>query len=199
MHLNQFIHHLITIGKRTDLEELKCSANFEALLPFAKFMLATWDDGYSICSQLSVEDHIALLKAMVLAEKYFSIGNNSASSAIRVSCELEERVPYETYLNIAKWIVRLSNNNCLPFGSASDYNLFIKYMDRFQDNFTGTLRQRIALERCIVNSGNMKVTAKIKEERLKAKKQKAEDHLSRKKLRDIEHARIAEHNDNVDT
>jgi len=179
----EFINALISIGKHENAGVGECCA----LRLFDQYMVGTWNEWYPVCAMLSAEDHISLLRGLIFNEKHAGVyAVDSGSSAVWVYRKLEDKISCERCFRIARWILEHSQNPWLPFGNERDRAYFSNNMQKFDGGFDGTLTQRIHLERGKDRSKILHKEAEEKAERLKTKQVKAEEHVSRKRLRDLE-------------
>lgn len=185
-----FIASLIEIGKRADLETTDISPQLEALRSYEHFLGGSW--GYwqhwrQICEPLPVEDHVALLKALVLAGEHFPIfGIGSGASAIWPYRTLDKKLPYRQSHEIALWVIAHSSCPWLPFGNQRDLAYFKQWPEKFEGDFSGSLVQRIHFERSNDRCAIFEKEAQQKEERKQERQRKHQERLAKKAIRDKE-------------
>ena len=177
----EFIKQLIIVGRHGVSGEDAC----RSLRPFDRYMVGTWNKWYPICDGLSIEDHIFMLKGLILNERHagdFSI--DSGSSAIWVYRGLEPRITLENCMQLAHWIIDNSHNPWLPFGNHVDKAYFIDNQKRFNCSFNGTLTQWIHTERGKDRFEKLQAEQIESLARKNAKRERAAARLERKILRD---------------
>jgi len=176
----QFIEQLIKLGTLLDAEKPEKAIHFKNLKTYEKYMVGTWQDWYPICESLSINDHIALFKALVLAEKHAQIGGaDSGSSGVWVYRKLDKRLTYSESLKIALWTIQNSNNSYLPFGNIPDRIFFEDNTEKFQRESKQSLVAQIRLERSLIKTALLKHEAQIKDEKLQQKRIRAKAHQER--------------------
>ena len=111
------LDQLISLGKTKGIE---LSDNVDLFHQFTKvgWINRQRPEYWSlICSKLTIEDHIALLKAITLAEKHLNWLGGYIASAIWIYRLLDERADCETSGKIARWVVDNTSNKYVPFRS----------------------------------------------------------------------------------
>jgi hypothetical protein len=114
----------VALGSSSDLEETGLVAGVGDLRAHVGLSTLHWSDWEEVCENLDVAQHVALLKALTLAEKHAGWGGGSVSPIIWVYRALEPRVSYETAHALASWVIARSDNGFAPFGSTRLRGLF---------------------------------------------------------------------------
>jgi hypothetical protein len=183
------IDTLIVLGSMEDAEVDRLSEKFEVLRPYENLNRLHWKDWYAVCEALDVESHIALLKTLTLAERYGGWGcGGSVSAAIWVYRNLEEKVPYQTAVGIAHWIIAHSENEYLPFGGPGKRSLFLKWESNDSGNKNGSLITELIMEETAIKFQNDQAQKAMNErsraERLQREKMSYDQHQARRQQSD---------------
>lgn len=136
----EIIKKLIELGRLDNLDDPSIASDFEQFRPYEYLGRIHWREWYSVCESLSVDDHIALLKAVVMAMRYAGWDGGSVAPCIWVYKKLEERVSNKVATEMATWVIDRSNNPWVPFGTQKARALFIATKETESvDNYTGSL------------------------------------------------------------
>ena len=184
----QIVNKLIELGRRDNLDEPSIAADFEQFRPYEHLGRIHWREWNSVCEGLSIEEHISLLKAVVMAMRYSGWDGGSVAPGIWVFKKLEERIPNKQVAEIAKWVIEHSDNPWMPFGNQRDRVLFIanQDIDNSEDSF-GTMllklkfiesAERTRREQTQDELQKQQQAAKVK--RLAMRKEESKAHLIRK-------------------
>ena len=87
------VDKLIKLGSITNLDEPDIAADFDQLRSYEYLGRIHWRGWFSVCDSLSIEEHIILLKAVVMAMRYSGWDGGSVAPGIWVFKKLEERIP----------------------------------------------------------------------------------------------------------
>ena len=123
---NSIIESLVSIGKLADIDGQNIAEVVVPLREHEPLCRLHWASWHSVCARLSVVDHIALLKGLVMAEHYAGWNSGSVAPGIWVYGKLEDRIPGKEAVEIALWVIERSNNGYMPFGSSRLREDFIR-------------------------------------------------------------------------
>ena len=177
------IEKLIALGAIEDIEAPDKKVLFDRVRQLSylnRQALNSWSD---VCDNLSVPDHLALLKAVTLAEKYFNWKGGSVAAAIWVYRSLENKVDYSASCRIAQWVINNSDNDWVPFGSSVKRSLFSAIPEEGYDSGSGSLYFNLSLPE---NIGRADKEEQHNLLQSKQKKQK-EERLNQRKIHQQEH------------
>jgi hypothetical protein len=130
----EIINKLIELGRLDNLDDPSIATDFEQFRRYEYLSRTTWRELYPICESLSIDDHIALLKAVVMAMRYAGWDSGSVAPCIWVYKKLEERVSNKVAREIATWVIDRSNNPWAPFGTQKARESFIAAKDTASRN-----------------------------------------------------------------
>lgn len=140
----EIINKLLELGRLDNLDDPSMAADFEQFRPYESLSRTHWSEWDHICESLSVDDHIALLKAIVMAMRYAGWDSGSVAPCIWVYRKLEERVSRKVAREIAIWVIDRSNNPWAPFGTQKARESLIATKDTdFTDDDSGNLRSKL--------------------------------------------------------
>jgi hypothetical protein len=179
------IDTLLVLGRMPDVDTDRLSEKFEVLRQYEFLNRLHWQDWRPVCDSLDVDSHIALLKALTLAECYGGWGNGgSVSAGIWVYHSLEEKVPYQAACDLARWVIDHNDNEYLPFGGPRKRSLFLKRESSALSNKNGSLMLELNVEENAIKQRNdqhhITQNEKAKAGRIQRKKQSSEQHQVRK-------------------
>lgn len=119
------VDKLIELGRRENLDDPSIAAEFELFRQYEYLSRIHWREWYPVCEDLSIEDHTALLKAVVMAMRFSDWDSGSVAPGIWIYKKLEEKVPKTVVDEIARWIIERSDNQWMPFGRVKARELFL--------------------------------------------------------------------------
>jgi hypothetical protein len=125
---------LIELGRLDSLDAPSIATDFEQFRPYEYLSRTGWGEWYPICESLSIDDHIALLKAVVMAMRYAGWDSGSVAPCIWVYKKLEERVSNKVAKEMATWIIDRCDNPWAPFGTQKARESFIAAKDTASRN-----------------------------------------------------------------
>jgi hypothetical protein len=183
----EIINKLIELGRLDNLDDPSIAADFEQFRPYEYLGRIHWREWYPVCESLAVDDHIALLKAVVMAMRYAGWDGGSVAPCIWVYNKLEERVSNKVAREMAAWVIDRCDNPWAPFGTQKARKLFIAAKDTDSaDDYSGSLRLKLLLmesaecaERACL-SENCKEQHIAKAKRLEERKLDVDKHQKRK-------------------
>lgn len=162
----QIIDKLIELGRCDNIDAPALSPDFEQFRPYEYLGRVHWREWYPVCENLSIDDHIALLKAVVMAMRYSGWDGGSVAPGIWIYNKLTEKVPSNIANEIALWIIERSENQYMPFGSCRDRELFI---NNRQAIATGTTMLALKLDEAAAYAKRESVQHEIQQQQLEAK------------------------------
>lgn len=182
----ELISGLLDVGKTIDsLSTDELGAKLEPLKTYKVFLEdnnASSHRWLLACRKLSIENHVALVKALVLAIDYFQCcGSNSV--VVSPFRALNEKLPCRKTFMVANWIVKNSNCPWVPFGNSGDVIFFKQHTELFEVDSDFTLMQLIHHEREKVRLAREQNDVDQKEKRLLAKQIKHQERIARISLR----------------
>lgn len=140
----EIINKLVELGRLDNLDDPSTAADFEQFRPYEYLSRTGWGEWYPICESLSIDDHISLLKAVVMAMRYAGWDSGSVAPCIWVYKKLEERVSNKVATEIAAWVIDRCNNPWVPFGTQKARKLFSATKDTGSgDNYSGSLMLKL--------------------------------------------------------
>ena len=171
----EIINKLIEIGRLDNLDNSSIAADFEQFRPFDYIGRIHWREWYPVCESLSVDDHIALLKAVVMAMRYAGWDGGSVAPCIWVYNKLEERVSPKVAKEMAIWVIDRCDNPWAPFGTQKARKLFIATKDADStDDYSGSLRLKLLLMESVGRAEGEQARGKIEKEQQIAKGKRLE-------------------------
>ena len=75
----EIVTKLIELGKRDDIDSPSIAIDFKCLRSYEHLSRTHWREWYPVCEELPIDDHVALLKAVVMAERYCQHHRHSGS------------------------------------------------------------------------------------------------------------------------
>jgi hypothetical protein len=142
----EIINKLIELGRLDNLDDPSIAADFEQFRPYEYLGRIHWREWYPVCESLSVDDHIALLKAVVMAMRYAGWDGGSVAPCIWVYNKLEARVSNKVAKEMATWVIDRCDNPWAPFGTQKARKFFIAAKDTdFTDDDSDSLRLKLLL------------------------------------------------------
>jgi hypothetical protein len=186
--IQMIVTNLINLGRRETLDAPSTASDFEQFRSYEHLSRLHWRNWYPTCEDLSIDDHLALLKAVVMAMRYSGWDSGSVAPGIWIYKKLEEKVNTKVAVEIANWVIERSTNPWMPFGTQKARQLFIAHQENFIcDENSGSLicklllldaTDRIQREQVKFKFQKQQQTEKAK--RLEIRKEGAEAHLARK-------------------
>ena len=180
----QIINKLIELGRRENIDDPSVSADFVQFCPYEYLGRVHWREWYPVCENLSTDDHIALLKAVVMAMRYSGWDGGSVAPGIWIYNKLTEKVPSSIANEIAQWIIERSDNEYMYFGSCRDRELFI---NNRQSIAAGTTMLALKLDAAAAYAQRERAQHEIQKQqqeakvlRLQQKEKNAAEHYLRK-------------------
>ncbi len=171
----EIINKLIELGRLDNLDDPSMSADFEQFRPFEYLGRIHWREWYPVCESLSVDDHIALLKAVVMAMRYAGWDGGSVAPCIWVYKKLEERVSSKVATEIAIWVIDRCDNPWAPFGTQKARKLFIATKDNGSaDDDSGSLSLKLMFMESVEHAERLQASGKIEKEQQIAKAKRLE-------------------------
>lgn len=193
--LQVIVSKFIELGRRVSLDDPSIASDFTQFRAYEHLSRLHWRDWYPTCENLSIDDHLALLKAVVMAMRYSGWDSGSVAPGIWIYKKLEEKVDAKVAAEIARWVIERSSNPWMPFGTQKARQLFIARQENFIcDENSGSLGWKLhfleatdRIQREQVQLQLQKQHQSEKAKRLEMRKEEAEAHLARKN--DNEHLR----------
>lgn len=128
----EIIKILIELGKLDNLDDPSIATAFAQFRPYEYLSRIQWREWYTVCELLSIDEHIALLKAVVMAMRYAGWDSGSVAPGIWIYKKIEERVSKKQALEIAMWVIDRCDNPWMPFGTQKARKIFVDSYDIVQ-------------------------------------------------------------------
>jgi hypothetical protein len=114
---DELLHKLIEIGKSSDLSQISSLFAVQEQQYFGHVMRLGPETWLSIAESLNIEDLVALIKCLTIAEQVFEgWGAGSVSPVIWLFRKLESLDPNLAEI-VADWVLANTENYYLPFGT----------------------------------------------------------------------------------
>lgn len=186
--LQMIVAKFIELGRQESLDEPSTASKFTQFRGYQHLSCLHWKDWYPVCENLSIDDHVALLKAVVMAMRYSGWDSGSVAPGIWIYKKLEEKVQLNAAAEIALWVIERCSNPWMPFGTQKARQIFITHQKDFiGDDDAGSLAWKIhfletsdRIQREQIQLELQKQQQAEKAKRLEMKKELAEAHLARK-------------------
>lgn len=188
------IQSLITIGKRADIDAPALANEVAPLRQHEPLCRLHWESWHPVCEALPVEDHIALLKGLVMAECYAGWDSGSVSPGIWVYSKLKKRISGKESVDIAQWVIERSHNCYMPFGSSHRRADFISRQAHFAgEDFEGSVSFDLSFNAFVDHNHRVnaelerqKAAKEAKAERLALRQVDVDKHHSKKSDNDLQ-------------
>lgn len=127
------IDKLIGLGKKDNFDEPSISAEYEQFRTYEYLSRIHWREWHPVCENLPIDDHIALLKAVVMAMRYSGWDSGSVAPCHWVYGKLKDKIPQKVADDIASWMIEHSDNPWMPFGRQGERERFLANMAERQN------------------------------------------------------------------